>query len=210
MTMPARSAQASSSSFGSLLQHWRRLRHFSQLSLAMHAGVSAKHLCFVETGRAKPSREMVLLLAGALDVPLREQNMLLLAAGFAPEFAESALDAPELAAVRRALDAILRQQEPFPAVVLNRRWDILHRNDGARRFFGFLVGERANTSSPNVLRMMFHPDGLRPFVSNWLAVGEALIRRAHREAVGGVPDPSTRTLLDEVLSYPGVRATGTQ
>jgi hypothetical protein len=147
---------------------------------------------------------MVLLLAAALDVPLREQNALLLAAGFAPEFAESKLDAPELAAVSGALAAILRQQEPFPAVVMNRHWDILNGNEAASCFFGFLRGKRPAPTPANVLRMMFHPDGLRQFVSNWEAVGEALVRRAHREAVGAIPDQKTRELLAEILAFPGV------
>lgn len=106
---------------GALLQHWRKARHLSQLALATEAEISPRHLCFVETGRAKPSREMILLLASALDVPLRERNAMLLAGGFAPVYSERHLDAPELAAVRSALDAILHQQEPFPAVVMNRQ-----------------------------------------------------------------------------------------
>src|SRR5687768_13430260 len=106
----------------------------SQLSLALEANVSPRHVSFVETGRAAPSREMVLQLAAALDVPLRERNALLLAAGFAPLYKESTLDTPELRAVRRALDAILAKQEPYPAVVMNRRWDILTSNGAAARF----------------------------------------------------------------------------
>lgn len=147
---------------------------------------------------------MVLLLAGALEVPLRERNLLLLAAGFAPVYAETKLDAPELAAIRGALDAILRQQEPFPAVVMNRHWDILQTNKAANRFFGFLLGERKTTGTPNVLRMMFHPDAVRPFVENWEAVAEALVRRVHREAVGGIHDEGTKKILAEILEYPGV------
>lgn len=191
---------------GSLLQYWRKARHKSQLALATEAEVSPRHLCFIETGRARPSREMVLLLASALDVPLRERNALLLAAGFAPAYGESSLDAPQLAAVRGALDAILRQQEPFPAVVMNRTWDILRTNDAAARFFGFLLGPRETPPPANVLRLMFHPDGLRPFVENWQAVAEALVARVHRESVGGVADDGTRKLLAEVLGYPGVPA----
>src|SRR5262245_25808301 len=173
---------------GALLQHWRKQRHLSQLALATEAEISPRHLCFIETGRAKPSREMVLLLASALDVPLRERNALLLAAGFAPVYAESGLDAPELVAVRSALDAILRQQEPFPAVVMNRHWDIVSTNRAAPRFFGFLLGAQAAAPRLNVLRMMLGPDGLRPYVANWDAVAQMLVRRVHREAVGGVPD----------------------
>src|SRR5687768_7022612 len=122
-----------SSPVGTLLRHWRQVRHMSQFSLALEAEVSPRHICFVETGRASPSREMVLTLASALDVPLRERNALLLAAGFAPMYRETDLDSPELRAARQALDAILRQQEPYPAVVMNRYWDILTSNEAASR-----------------------------------------------------------------------------
>jgi transcriptional regulator with XRE-family HTH domain len=176
----------------------------SQLALATEAGVSARHLCFVETGRARPSRDMVLLLATTLDVPLRERNALLLAAGFAPIYREADLDAPEVASVRSALDAILRQQEPFPAVVMNRYWDILTMNAAASRFFGFLLGSTATAEPANVVRLMFSAHGLRPFVANWEAAAEALIHRVHREAVGGIPDEEMSRLLSEVLAYPDV------
>lgn len=176
----------------------------SQLALATEAGVSARHLCFVETGRARPSREMVLLLASTLDIPLRERNALLLAAGFAPIYQEANLDAPEVASVRSALDAILRQQEPFPAVVMNRYWDVLATNVAASRFFRFLLGEAAAVEPANIIRLMFSPRGLRPFVTNWESAAEALIRRVYREAVGGMPDEKTATLLSEILAYPDV------
>ncbi len=189
---------------GALLQHWRQVRHMSQLALATEADVSPRHVCFIETGRARPSRDMVLLLASTLDVPLRERNALLLAAGFAPIYREAPLDAPELGAVRAALDAILRQQEPFPAVVMNRSWDILTSNEAASRFFGFLLGPASTAGPANVIRMMFDPQGLRPYVVNWEAVAEALVRRIHREAVGGAPDEATTRLLDEVLAFPDV------
>ena len=114
------------------------------------------------------------------------------------------MDEPELAAVRAALDAILRQQEPFPAVVMNRRWDLLRTNEAATRFFAFLLGDRSLPGPPNVLRLMFHPEAVRPFVANWEAVAEALVRRVQREAVGGVQDEGTRALLEEILAYPGV------
>jgi transcriptional regulator with XRE-family HTH domain len=194
------------SQVGALLQHWRRLRHMSQLALAYEARVSPRHVSFVETGRAQPSREMVLTLAGALNVPLREQNALLLAAGYAPLHRETRLDAPELDVVRVALDAILRQQEPYPAVVMNRRWDVLLTNAGATRFFSHLLGPAGDDSPMNVVRLMFDPAGLKPFVTNWDAVAESLVRRVQREAVGGVPDEATLALLDEVFSLPGVPA----
>lgn len=189
---------------GPLLQYWRKTRNLSQLGLAHEADVSPRHICFIETGRAKPSREMVLLLCDVLDVPLRERNGLLLAAGFAPIYAETPLEAPELGAVQSALLAILRQQEPYPAVVMNRSWDLSQSNDAARRFFGMLLGEKVQGGPANIIRMMFSPEGLRPFVTNWEAVAESLLQRLRRETVGGVIDPATASLLDEVLNYADV------
>jgi transcriptional regulator with XRE-family HTH domain len=190
---------------GVMLKQWRRSRRLSQLALAAEATVSLRHLCFIETGRAKPSRTMVLRLADALDVPLRERNELLLAAGFAPMYRESQLDAPVLAAVRGALDAILRQQEPFPAVVMDRAWNIRQTNDAADRLFALLTqNHKGPPGPPNVLRMMLHPDGVRSHVTNWPEVAESLIRRTRREAVGGVTDEHAQRILAEVLTYPGV------
>jgi transcriptional regulator with XRE-family HTH domain len=197
-------SQAFPASVGNLLQYWRKTRNLSQLALANEAEVSARHICFLETGRAKPSREMVVLLAKVLDVPLRERNDLLLAAGFAPLYKESSLDAPELAPVQAALSAILRQQEPFPAVVMNRRWDILGSNDAGRSFFEFLLGPSTATGPSNVLHMMFDPAALRPYVANWSEVAESLVRRVQREAVGGVKDAALDALLNTLFRYPDV------
>ncbi len=178
----------------------------SQLDLAQEANASPRHVCFVETGRAKPSRDMVLVLANALDVPLREQNSFLLAAGFAPVHRETALEAPELKSVSTALDAILRQQEPYPAVVMNRTWDIQKTNRAAGKFFSFLLGTARASQPANVVRLMFDPKGLKSYVVNWDRVAEMLIRRVHREAVGGVIDEKQTRLIEEVLQYPGVPA----
>jgi transcriptional regulator with XRE-family HTH domain len=197
---------AAAPAIGTLLQYWRKTRNLSQLALANEAAVSPRHVCFLETGRAKPSREMVLHLADALSVPLRERNALLTAAGFAPVYRESSLDAPQLASVRAAIDAILEKQEPFPAVVMNRSWDIVKTNTAASRFFGLLLGGRTPPDAGNVLRLMFHPDGLRPCVTNWEAVALSLVQRLHREAVGGVLDEGARRLLAEILDYPDVPA----
>ena len=188
---------------GRLLKHWRQVRHKSQLSLALDADVSPRHLGFIEVGRSKPSREMVLTLARALDVPLRERNDLLLAAGFAPMYRETGLSDPSLAEARQALDRILLHQEPFPAVVMDRHWNILLTNDAASRFFGLLLDGR-DDGPANVLELMFDPARVRPFVTNWEAVAEALIQRVHREAVGGAPDAQTVELLRKLLAYPGV------
>jgi transcriptional regulator with XRE-family HTH domain len=204
----ARQSDGAVGSIGGLLRYWREARRMSQLALATEAEITTRHLSFVETGRAKPSREMVLLLASVLDVPLRERNALLLAAGFAPVYRETSLDAPELAAVRKALDAILRQQEPFPAVVMNRQWDILGGNQAADRFFGFLLGGSGSAGGSrgqaNVVRMMFDPRGLRRFVANWEDVAEGLVRRIHRDAVGGALGEETERLLVEIFAYPDV------
>lgn len=191
-----------------MLAEWRRVRGTSQLDLATRADVSPRHVSFVETGRSKPSREMVLQLATALDVPLRERNALLLAAGFAPLYRETKLDAPELAAARRALEFILDHQEPYPAVVLDRHWNILSMNGAGQRFVAFMTaGQPAIPGEPNVVRSVFHPHGLRPWITNWEEVASHLVQRIHREAVGGVTDDRTKSLLREVLAYPGVPET---
>ena len=176
----------------------------SQLDLAVEAQVTPRHVSFVESGRARPSREMVLALAGALDVPLRERNQLLLAAGYAPLYRETGVEEPAMAQVRAALDRVLRHHEPFPAVVLDRHWDILMANAAATAMFAWLLGRERSERPANVLRLMFDPDGLRPFVANWEQVAEALVQRAHREAIGGVPDPRTAALLQELLALPGI------
>lgn len=190
---------------GRLLKQWRHVRRKSQLTLALEANVSPRHLGFIEVGRSKPSRDMVLTLAQALDVPLRERNDLLLAAGFAPVYRETGLTDPAMAQARLALDRILLQQEPFPAVVMDRHWNILLTNGAASRFFGLFLEPGDDDSSPaNVLELMFDPAKVRPYVDNWEAVAEALIHRVHREAVGGAPDAQTLALLEKLLAYPGV------
>jgi transcriptional regulator with XRE-family HTH domain len=176
----------------------------SQLDLAVTARVTPRHVSFVETGRAQPSRKMVLSLARALEVPLRERNQMLLAAGYAPLYRETGLAEPAMARVRAALDRVLRHHEPFPAVVLDRHWNIVLANTAAEAMFGWLLRGAAPQHPGNVVRLMFDPDGLRPFVANWDQVGEALIQRVHREAVGGGFDAQTATLLREVLALPGI------
>lgn len=191
---------------GPLLASWRNQRRMSQLALATEAAVSPRHVSFIESGRSNPSRDMVLLLASVLDVPLRERNRLLAAAGFAPAYRESTLDQPQLAVVQQALDAILAQHRPYPAVILDRRWHIVRANDAGERFFAFLLEGSTPPSPPNVLRLIFHPQGLRPYITNWDEVAEGLIQRVHREAVGNVVDDDVRALVNEVLAYAGVPA----
>jgi transcriptional regulator with XRE-family HTH domain len=193
------------SPFGRALREWRMRRGLSQLALAGDADVSARHLSFVETGRAQPSREMVLLLARALDVPLRDRNDFLSAAGYAPVYRATDLDAPALAQARRALEFVLRQQEPYPAIVIDRHWDILQANHGTARLVElFLEPAAAGELGPNAMRLMLHPRGFRPHIVNWEAMAAALIQWLHRDVLSGMADAVTRRLLDELLAYPGV------
>jgi len=195
--------------FGQVLRQWRLARRMSQLTLATEAEISSRHLSFLETGRAQPSREMVLLLASVLDVPLRDQNLLLTAAGYAPIYRETALGAPELGQVQQALRFMLQKQEPYPAIVVDRHWNILMQNAAGGRIFGLFLDREAMAEvpgPPNAIRMTFHPRGLRPYLVNWEALAGPLIQQVHREAVGGIPDEGTRRLLEEVVSYPGVPA----
>jgi len=189
--------------FGRLLRQWRTTRHMSQLALATEAGISTRHLSFLETGRAHPSREMVQLLTGMLDVPLGERNALLVSAGYAPIFGERPLGAPELEPVRRALQFILRQQEPFPAFVLDVQWNIVMRNDASRRIFGLFKGPGHDEKSVNVMRTVFDPERLRQYITNWEDVAQCLMHSIHREVAATGSDAVIR-LRDELLAYPGV------
>jgi transcriptional regulator with XRE-family HTH domain len=204
--MNKRATEIAPSPVGRLLQHWRQVRRKSQFVLALDAEISARHLSFIESGRASPSRDMVLRLANTLEIPFRERNDLLTAAGYAHVFRETGLTAPELAHARQAIELILQHQEPFPAVVMDRHWNLINTNQAATRLFGLMLEGAAPPSPPNVVKLMFHPQGLRPRVANWEAVAESLIQRVHRESVGGVLDETTNRLLAEVRNYPGVPA----
>src|SRR5215469_17705970 len=190
-------------SFGILLRRWRALRHLSQLELALDADISTRHLSCVETGRAQPSREMVLRLAETLQVPLGERNALLLAAGYAPIYRHSNLDAPELEAARRAVELLMAQLEPYPVLVLDRCWNTLRMNAGAKRFLALFPGCDSGTPH-NGPRLVFDPQGLRPFIENWDVVAARIIRRIHREAADNPSDEGLRRFLEHLLSYPGV------
>lgn len=186
---------------GALLREWRAARRLSQLDLALAADVSSRHLSCVETGRAQPSREMVLRLADALAVPLRERNALLVAAGYAPGYRESGLAAPELEPAQRAIQLILRQQEPYPAIVVSQHWDLLAANQGAKRLFGWMLG--GPLPHTNIMRLSFDPAGLRRFVVNWEEVALDLVRRLQSDVATAPSDTSARALLREILAYPG-------
>lgn len=190
--------------FPERLRWWRRRRGWSQLELAGRAGVSQRHLGFLELGRARPSREMVIRLAATLDIPLRQHNALLLAGGFAPIWRETDLGAPELAQIRAALDYILAQQEPFPAVAVDRHWNLLKANQGALRLIEFLVGPLAPDARINLADALVAPDVLRPFLVNWPDVVRYFIRSVEADAATDLAG-ETSALLERLLSYEGVR-----
>ena len=169
--------------FGEHLREWRQRRHLSQLDLAGHAEISARHLSFVETGRAAPSRDMVLRLAERLDVPLRERNVLLVAAGFAPAFPTRSLDDPALAAARQAMELVLKAHEPYPALAVDRHWNLVSAN---AMIAPFLAGVAPSLLEPplNVLRLSFHPQGLAPLTVNLAEWCGHLLERLDRPCEG--------------------------
>jgi transcriptional regulator with XRE-family HTH domain len=183
-----------------MLRQWRSERRISQLDLALQAEVSTRHLSFIETGRAKPSRQMVLLLSSALEVPLRERNTLLLAAGYAPAYRETALDDPQMADVRLALQMILRQHDPFGAVVVNRHWDVVMASDSWRRMMAALGAaqcpsvplEVVPVPRPNIIRALLAPGPLRQSIRNWDQLARAIVVRARRDAAR---DPQAEEVL---------------
>ena len=195
--------------FGTRLRWWRNRRSLSQLDLAGAAGTTQRHLSFLESGRAAPSREMTLRLAAALDVPLRQQNALLLAAGYAPAWRESDLAAPELARVNSALDFMLAQQEPYPAFVVDRRWNLLRANVGAGRLVEFLTGPAPASAAPaegvNLAVALVSPAGLRPVIVNWQEVAAYFLRGVQADALAD-GTPETAELLQRLLAFPDVPA----
>jgi transcriptional regulator with XRE-family HTH domain len=193
------------STVGRLLKQWRERRRMSQLGLALEAEISTRHLSFLETGRTQPSREMVLLLSRVLEVPLRGRNELLTAAGYAPVYRETGLDAPEMAQVKQALGFMLRQQEPFPAMVLDRHWNILLTNNAMGKVMGLFLDPAATAAlgPANAMRLSYHPQALRPYIVNWEATAAAFIQWLHRDLLR-TGDVETRKLLDELLTYPDV------
>lgn len=193
-------------SFGTRLRWWRARRGLSQLDLAGLADISQRHLSFLESDRTSPSRDMVLRIAAALDLPLRQQNALLLSAGFAPYWHESPGAALELGHVSRALDHILAQQDPFPAFVVDRRWNLLRANAGAARLNEFLAGPTPAATPAdgiNLADALMSPDGLRPFIVNWEEVALQFLRSVQADAVAD-GTKETAALLERLGRYPQV------
>ena len=191
---------------GGLLRYWRHERGKSQLDLSMDTGISQRHLSFVESGRSTPSRDFLSTVSDALNIPLRERNALLLASGFAPQYSEQSFDAGQMAVVTRAIDRMLHQHEPHPALVLDRYWNVVRTNEAAPRFFGSFVDLEKRPNPRNLLDLMFDPAGMRPFVEEWEKVAAGLLQRVRREAAGQVLDAKLQELLKRLREYPGVAA----
>ena len=191
--------------FGDLLREWRGSRRVSQLDLAAEADVSQRHLSFLETGRSEPSREMVIHIASVLDVPLRDRNRLLVAAGYAPAYPQRGLDEPELEQVRHVLELILGAHEPFPAYVIDRAWNLVLTNRAAGSLVPRLIDPAdAALFGGNLVRLTFHPRGLRGSIVNWEEAALSLLDRLEREAAERPGDETLTDLLAEVRGYPGV------
>jgi transcriptional regulator with XRE-family HTH domain len=187
---------------GDLLRGWRTRRALSQAGLAFEAGISIKHLSYVETGKAAPSREILLQLASALDLSLRDRNALLEAGGFARQYGERDLSAPELADARRAIDLLLSRHEPFPAIVTDRRWNVMQVNRAASRLMTMLLGPERVQRPLNHMRMFLAPSELKPFVENWPAVAAALLSRARHEAMAAPLDEALQSTWRELTRLP--------
>ncbi|MFT5358290.1 MAG: transcriptional regulator with XRE-family HTH domain [Polyangiales bacterium] len=191
---------------GSLLRKWRLARKMTQLELASEAEISTRHLSFVETGKSNASSEMILILASALELPLRERNALLVSAGFAPAYRETSLDSPDMGQVRMLIDFMLKQAEPFGAVVVDGCWNLVRANTPAKLFTGIFVSDPAavlRAGPPNMVRLLLHPAGLRERCVNWSTLARDMVCRLHRE-VAVTHDRRLASLLDEVLAYEGV------
>ena len=195
--------------FAARLRRWRQRRGWSQFELAGRAGISQRHLSFLELARARPSRDMVMRLAATLDLPLRQHNSLLVAAGFAPVWQESDFAAPELSRIRGALDRMLVQQEPFPAVVVDCCWNLLQANQGAVRLVEFLVGPVPANAQINLADALAAPDVLRPYLVNWREVVRYFIRSVETDAAAD-GNAETAALLERLLAYDGVRRLATE
>jgi transcriptional regulator with XRE-family HTH domain len=187
---------------GRILREWRSVRAMSQLDLALRAGFSARHLSFVETGRTQPSRQALLAIAEALQMPLRERNRLLEAAGYAHIYRETPLGAEEMTHIRGVLQFILDRHMPYPALVLDRHSNALMGNSASARLFDALIDPQLVSGHTNLLRAVFHPDGVRRWIVNWDEVAQRVWSRAEAE-LGHGEDPQAAALLSEIRGYAG-------
>ena len=198
------------SDFATALRYWRNKRGYSQLRLSAESEISQRHISFLESGRSQPSRDMVLKLGIVLDIPLRERNVMLLAAGFAPAYQERSLSDPELASVKQALDFMLAQQAPYPALVVDRLWNLVMSNVPAAMMMRWLLDMPEDMPLPrdgvNILKLMLDPNGVRKHVRNWEAVCADLLHWIQREAMGDGLGSEAAQLLAELTAFPGIKA----
>ena len=195
-----------STTFGAALRDWRTRRRFSQLQLAAEADVSQRHVSFLETGRARPSREMVVHLATVLEVPKREQNGLLIAAGFAPLYRETRLDEPAMAQIRHVLEFLLQAHEPYPAIVVDRHWNAVMSNEASSRLMTSMLDPATApvTEGLNLIRLSLHPGGARKFTVNWVELATSIMERLRREAAERPNDRILQDLVAEAEAYEGI------
>lgn len=196
-------AIASFPSIGDLVRQWRQRRRISQMELALEAGLSTRHLSFIETGRSRPSAELLMAMAEQLDVPLRERNRMLMAAGYAPRYAQRSLDAPDMRPVHAALTRLLDAHQPYPGLVLDRHWNVVLANPAAMALAG-LLPEFLRTPALNIYRASLHPEGLARYTRNLEDWAAHLLANLHR-SVESSDDPALLALEAEVLAYPGMR-----
>ncbi len=195
-------------SFSAVCRQWRQYRKLSQMELALAADVSQRHVSWLETGRSQPSRDMVIRLSDALEIPLRERNVVLRAAGFAPVYQETALDDPRMQAVQQALHKVLENHEPLPAVVVDRLWNVRMLNGPATQLFSALgdpaamTAELGGSSGINLALMTLHPNGLRKVIKNWTQAAPAFVRRLQSEALA-TGDADMRRQLEELTELAG-------
>ena len=199
--------------FAAALRYWRDRRGYSQLRLSAESHISQRHISFLESGRAQPSRELILKLGTALDIPLRQRNVMLLAAGFAPAYQERKLSDPELAAVKQALDFMLAQQAPYPALVVDRLWNLVMSNGPAAMMMRWLLDMPEAQPLPregvNILKLMLDPQAIRKHLFNWQEVSADLLHWIQREAMSDGPGSEATALLEQLVALPGIR-TATQ
>ncbi|GGC60194.1 helix-turn-helix domain-containing protein [Undibacterium terreum] len=198
------------SDFSTALRYWRDKRGFSQLRLSTESNISQRHISFLESGRSQPSRELILKLGTVLDNSLRQRNVMLLAAGFAPAYQERKLSDPELNSVKQALDFMLAQQAPYPALVVDRLWNLVMTNGPAAMMMKWLLDLPDNQPLPregvNVLKLILDPAGVRKYLVNWEDVCADLLQWIQREAMGDGPGSEATHLLEELIALPGVQA----
>ncbi|WP_439815277.1 helix-turn-helix domain-containing protein [Zavarzinia sp. CC-PAN008] len=204
-TARAQRPRPAAPSFGPTLRQWRDHRGLSQLELGLRSGVSQRHISFLESGRARPSRDMVLHLSETLDVPLRHRNVMLTAAGFAAAYRETELESPELAAVSQALDFLLEKQEPYPAIVVDRLWNVQRGNKAALNFMAYLLGQPLpGLPRLNLLEAILAPGPLREAIENWEDAAGYLVRRLNQELLTDGDPGQGKAMLARITALPGV------